>query len=770
MKMNNSAFTLIEILVTLSITSILLLIIGGIYPTLIQSFWEQKENLEFQQSFILDNFYLNSIITHSQNILSNYSSWNYQRRNSYLTLLGNKGNFHYSMVYLWDDEGNILSETGEKLWKLNVKNTFLYSNFVSLWDDVYFTNPWKHTIEKYLSWAIESQVIYGISWIFWYDTTGSGKFNTPTGITTDGSNLYVADTGNNVIRRINLATNSITTIAGKIGKSGFNDGETFSTGTLLNDSLFDYPTSLAYENNSLYVSDTYNNRVRKIDFWANKIFTLAGSDNRWFNLDQGLSEQVLIHHPLALIKTSSGIIFWDVTNGKIRFLNETTNELKTIVWIETLKEENTLMSKYKKIYFNSNLQLYSSWFYFNDMSKGIIYDYNFWWDGQVWWVDDTIKNIFWKEDKNLLKNGDFEYLISSLWAENDIEISDNDLFYTSGNDFIYPIFWNKYWLLNTLWKKAKGSISFLNNPSDGEIIQISDKIFEFDNNGSVSLWSILVPIGLNLNMTLENLQTELGNYDRVNTLSGNILYIEVNEFWTGGNSVVFSWGTSVNYSFFPNTGTLTWGETYGSGTFSFRFTKNLQLWEKYSLSFYIASDKILESDTFSPLMTVKTGTGNMDEKIFHLNEKWTKKEFIFDGKWENQVIEFQCKYWQKIYIDNIQLYSIWKTQSFNDLSLKKNIQFWYLPSFFIVGEKYFLTDIENKKIVLLVGDSLKYIQNDFSFFDILTLKANYKNDYLWNSLMELLHYEKNKNNIMYMVWKWDYFIKLSNNIAKKWNE
>ena len=50
------------------------------------------------------------------------------------------------------------------------------------------------------------------------------RFNSPTGITTYENNLYVADKNNHAIRKIDLNTKSVTTIAGYPGRRGVNDG------------------------------------------------------------------------------------------------------------------------------------------------------------------------------------------------------------------------------------------------------------------------------------------------------------------------------------------------------------------------------------------------------------------------------------------------------------------------------------------------------------------------------------------------------------------
>ncbi len=89
------------------------------------------------------------------------------------------------------------------------------------------------------------------------DTTA--RFNYPSDVKPDGNgNLYVADKANHTIRKIVIASASVTTYAGTPLVSGFADGTGSGAG-------FADPTSIVLDaGGSLYVADTYNNVIRKI--------------------------------------------------------------------------------------------------------------------------------------------------------------------------------------------------------------------------------------------------------------------------------------------------------------------------------------------------------------------------------------------------------------------------------------------------------------------------------------------------------------------------
>ena len=90
-------------------------------------------------------------------------------------------------------------------------------------------------------------------------TNGTGtaaKFNKPRQITSDGTNLYVAGHINHVVRKIVIATGAVTTLAGS-GSAGSTD----DNGTAAS---FNKPTGIVIDGTNLYVADYNNHLIRKI--------------------------------------------------------------------------------------------------------------------------------------------------------------------------------------------------------------------------------------------------------------------------------------------------------------------------------------------------------------------------------------------------------------------------------------------------------------------------------------------------------------------------
>src|ERR1017187_4391770 len=85
-------------------------------------------------------------------------------------------------------------------------------------------------------------------------------------IATDGNNLYVADASGVTIRKIEVATGQVTTIAGS-DKQGYADG----VGTA---ALFGLVSDLATDGKVLYAADIVNQKIRKIDLANGQVTTL----------------------------------------------------------------------------------------------------------------------------------------------------------------------------------------------------------------------------------------------------------------------------------------------------------------------------------------------------------------------------------------------------------------------------------------------------------------------------------------------------------------
>jgi sugar lactone lactonase YvrE len=142
------------------------------------------------------------------------------------------------------------------------------------------------------------------------DGTGAAaSFSFPQGITTDGTNLYVADFQNNEIRKIVIATAVVTTLAGS-GASGHADG----TGTA---ATFNLPHGIATDGTNLYVADCYNNEIRKIVIASRVVTTLAGSYTTAGHAD-GTGTGASFMFPYDITTDGTNLYVTDQSNNEIR--------------------------------------------------------------------------------------------------------------------------------------------------------------------------------------------------------------------------------------------------------------------------------------------------------------------------------------------------------------------------------------------------------------------------------------------------------------------
>jgi len=134
-------------------------------------------------------------------------------------------------------------------------------------------------------------------------------FNQPSGIALDEKSLYVTDSGNNEIRKIDIATGAVTTLAGSLAK-GSADGN----GTA---ARFDHPSGAAIDGKDLYVSES--RKIRKIDIDTGAVTTLAGSDEAGFADGAGKTASFWQPNGLAMsAKTPKRLFVADSSSNLIR--------------------------------------------------------------------------------------------------------------------------------------------------------------------------------------------------------------------------------------------------------------------------------------------------------------------------------------------------------------------------------------------------------------------------------------------------------------------
>jgi sugar lactone lactonase YvrE len=153
----------------------------------------------------------------------------------------------------------------------------------------------------------------------------SAELNGPTGLALDGAgNLYIADKGNNAIRKVTAATGVITTVAGN-GTQGFSGDAGLATVAQLNN-----PNSVAVDGaGNLYIADSNNNRVRMVSVTTGNISTVAGNGTNWDSGDGGFPWQAGVNNPVAVAVDAAGNLAIVDSNAAIRIVFSASGIIET---------------------------------------------------------------------------------------------------------------------------------------------------------------------------------------------------------------------------------------------------------------------------------------------------------------------------------------------------------------------------------------------------------------------------------------------------------
>jgi hypothetical protein len=141
----------------------------------------------------------------------------------------------------------------------------------------------------------------------------AAELNGPAGICFDANgNLYIADIGNNRIRKV-TKSGIISTVAGN-GIYGYSGDGGAATAAEFSD-----PTGVAADKRgNIFITDVFNNRIRKIDT-SGIITTVAGSAVRGFAGDGDAATAAELYYPTGIaIDNSGNIYFADGDNNRVR--------------------------------------------------------------------------------------------------------------------------------------------------------------------------------------------------------------------------------------------------------------------------------------------------------------------------------------------------------------------------------------------------------------------------------------------------------------------
>ncbi|XP_020264541.1 NHL repeat-containing protein 2 isoform X1 [Asparagus officinalis] len=151
----------------------------------------------------------------------------------------------------------------------------------------------------------------------------STSFAQPSGVSlsSDFGEMYVADSESSSIRAIDLKTGGSTLLAGgdplfpeNLFRYGDHDG-------IGSDALFQHPLGIACgKDGQIYITDSYNHKIKKLDPVSKKVVTLAGTGNAGYK--DGLAQSAQLFEPSGIIEAGNGrFLIADTNNNAIRCLD-----------------------------------------------------------------------------------------------------------------------------------------------------------------------------------------------------------------------------------------------------------------------------------------------------------------------------------------------------------------------------------------------------------------------------------------------------------------
>ena len=140
-------------------------------------------------------------------------------------------------------------------------------------------------------------------------------------------NLYFCDFSNHCVRRIDQATQIITTVAGTGRQSGHG-----GDGGPATKALFHEPHEVRFDRaGNFYVSDTKGHFVRRIDGKTNVITSVAGTGTAGFSGDGGPAAKAELNLPISILLEPDGsILICDIKNNRIRQIDASSGLISTV--------------------------------------------------------------------------------------------------------------------------------------------------------------------------------------------------------------------------------------------------------------------------------------------------------------------------------------------------------------------------------------------------------------------------------------------------------
>jgi thiol-disulfide isomerase/thioredoxin len=155
----------------------------------------------------------------------------------------------------------------------------------------------------------------------------NANFAQPSGLTTDGKNLYVADCEISSLRKVSLTLRKVQTL---VGRGLFVFGDEDGPGQVnepngTKEARLQHALGVTYNDGKLYVADTYNNKIKVFDLKTKILTTLVGGDGDW-----GPLFPVTFSEPAGISYADGKLYIADTNAHRIRVVDLATKAVKTL--------------------------------------------------------------------------------------------------------------------------------------------------------------------------------------------------------------------------------------------------------------------------------------------------------------------------------------------------------------------------------------------------------------------------------------------------------
>jgi sugar lactone lactonase YvrE len=150
----------------------------------------------------------------------------------------------------------------------------------------------------------------------------AAMLDTPSGLAFDSAgDLWIADAHNHRVRRVDAATGIITTVAGT-GQPGFSGDRASATAARL-----DLPRGLSVDaSGNLFIADSRNQRIRRVDASTGVVSTIVGDGAQGFSGDGSAATSASLNTPRAVTISASALVtLADVANNRVRQVDASEN-------------------------------------------------------------------------------------------------------------------------------------------------------------------------------------------------------------------------------------------------------------------------------------------------------------------------------------------------------------------------------------------------------------------------------------------------------------